>query len=321
MSEDADAPRPGDGGLPGEPGLPGRGDPRRRPDDPAGTKPKVEPETLLPAVRGSLLAPAALPAAPEPHGAGDVEPPPPRVEAPHGPRFQFVLGALVALGIAAVAAIALLVVNGLPERAPETPWSAWRPTGGDPAAQIALHVGQRYRQGNGEQLVNVDGGPLRINDTPLQIVLNQDGDYVPVRGDGVLYNLCGLGPNCRISSGKPSEERGYLLRREILELSLYTFKYTSADNVVAIMPPGVRPNGKPKKAQDQAVFIQREDVAASLDKPLGATLTAEPPRIGSVLTAPDFASVRAITAARSFNFRLQGAGVAGGYLILQPLRL
>ena len=54
-----------------EPEPPGRPDPRARPDDPAGTKPKVDSETLLPAVREPLapigspwVTPAAACAAP-----------------------------------------------------------------------------------------------------------------------------------------------------------------------------------------------------------------------------------------------------------------
>lgn len=300
-----------------------RPDPRQRPDDPAGTKPKVDSASLLPAVREPLVGPPVVADATAEDEPLALEPGPlvPAVEAPHTPRFQFMLGALFALGLAALAAIVLLITEGAPERTPDPVWSEWRPSGENPPDEIAQHVGQRYRQGGGEQLVNVDGGPLEINRTPVKLVISQGGNYFPVEGDGVLYNLCGLGNNCRIPTGKPSAARGFLLRREILELALYTFKYTDVDNVVAIMPPGVRDNGKPKRRQDQAVFLQREDLAEQLDRPLATTLTETPPDVGTMLASPDFGSVRAITSARSFNFRLMGAGVEGAYMVLQPLQL
>src|SRR4029078_2561570 len=44
-------------------------------------------------------------------------------------------------------------------------------------------------------------------------------------GDALAYVVCGVGTSCAISGGKPSVERYDLLRREALELALYTFKY------------------------------------------------------------------------------------------------
>jgi len=182
-----------------------------------------------------------------------------------------------------------------------------------------FHVGEEYRQVNGEQLVLVTGGPLEAGQTPLKIVVDQNGNYSQVGGSGVLYQLCGLGDKCHIPSGKPSAERGTLLRREILELALYTFRYTDADNVVAIMPPGVKANGKPKTRQDQAVFLQRSDLEDQLHRPLTTTLTPKPPSIAQVMRSPDVGSVRSITTQRSFNFRVLSGGTDGAYLVLQPL--
>lgn len=299
--------------------LPGAPDPRARPDDPAGTKPKVEPGSLVPALREPLLRPPVHPADHGEEAPLEVPPPPIAIDSAHLPRFQFLLGALFALGLAAVAAVVALALQDPVQRGDGQPWSAWRPTSANAPAEIAQHVGEEYRQADGSQLVLVTGGPLAAGQTPLKIVLDQNGDYSQVGGEGVLYQLCGLGDKCHIPSGKPSEERGTLLRREILELALYTFKYTDADNVVAIMPPGVKPNGKPKNRQDQAVFLQRDDVGELLDRPLGSTLTAKPPPISRVLSSPDIASVRAITTPRSFNFRVLSGGTDGAYLVLQPL--
>ena len=63
---------------------------------------------------------------------------------------------------------------------------------------------------------------------------------VPLSGNTIAYNLCGIGgKNCAIGVGQPSTDRLLLLRREALELALYTFKYIGGtQNVVAILPPG-----------------------------------------------------------------------------------
>ena len=57
-------------------------------------------------------------------------------------------------------------------------------------------------------------------------------------GTTAVYNLCGLGTSCAIAAGTPSLAGELLLRREALELALYTFRYIhGVDSVVAILPP------------------------------------------------------------------------------------
>ena len=59
-------------------------------------------------------------------------------------------------------------------------------------------------------------------------------------GNTIAYNLCGVGgKDCAIGAGTPSNSRLLLLRREALELALYTFKYIrGTQNVLTILPPG-----------------------------------------------------------------------------------
>src|SRR5207247_6918421 len=88
-----------------------RPDPRERPEDPVGTKPRHDPKALLPHERESLLVSrtadptgehepnpdeVATEAAPELSTAG--------THAPHAARFQFVYGVLIGVAIAALAA-------------------------------------------------------------------------------------------------------------------------------------------------------------------------------------------------------------------------
>ena len=59
-------------------------------------------------------------------------------------------------------------------------------------------------------------------------------------GSTVMYTLCGTAVGCVIAEGKPSLERGQLLRRMALELSLYSFKYLDGiDSVLVLFPPAV----------------------------------------------------------------------------------
>lgn len=317
-------------------------DPRRRPADPAGTRPKHDPEDLLPRSREPLLWGGAAPGAAAgteaagtdvlrdedvlfpggpPSPAAEPAPLRPEPQVPRGvlPRIQFLTGALLAFGIAGLVALALVVLAPEDEPGPRGPqWSTWMPQKGlgDAPTQIARHVGRRYRLTTGEQLVAVTGGPLEIADLPLTIAMrNAAGDIDLVEGGGVLYRLCGLGPQCAIDKGKPSTQRHLLLRREALELALFSFRYLrDTEHVVVFMPP--------RKGQEpsQALFFRRSDLAGSLARPLTATLAPRTPNPGSVARSPDAALVNTVTARGLFQFSLtQGNQDARAFLVLEPL--
>jgi hypothetical protein len=252
-------------------------DPRKRPPDPAGTQPKVEPESLrgvAPGERHGLSAsaqPALLTGAPDtleldPDGAGAVpaarpaQPPAPTTAFstgaanPHAPRFQFLFGALGALAIAALAlAFALLRA---PAATPEPPWSAWAPSqdGTDPAQQIADYVAPQYRLADGKQIVQVVGGPPALKGQPLTVGVVKSGKSpAALEGNSVLYQLCGDGTDCSIKQGKPSTQRALLLGREALELALYTFRYVSGVDQVLVTIPPPPPTGSTAKASSSAL--------------------------------------------------------------------
>ena len=95
-----------------------------------------------------------------------------------------------------------------------------------------------------------------------------------------MYTLNGLGPSGSIRGGKPSEERHLLLRREALELALYTFRYVEdVDLVVALLPPTppeekTAKNGATASTTDetptQALFFRPGDLEPQLEIPLRA---------------------------------------------------
>jgi hypothetical protein len=316
------------------------GDPRDRPPDPAGTRPKVDPASLLPAPRErQWLEPApgaapavAAPIAPEPPADADAG-------RPHLERFQFVLGALVACAVAAIAAFVVVVAGGgddnLNTAGPT--WSSWKPTaqGVQATEQIAEHVGSTYKTSAGRQLVVVTGGPLAISNAglsggelPLSIVLQQSaahgGTASLVDGTGVMYRLCGLAAECAID-GTPSQQRWLLVRREALELALYTFRYLQeVDNVVVLTPPTrAAPGAKaaPTTAATpatRALFFRRGDVGPQISRPLSATLSRTVPRPDAVKHSPDSGTVDLITGPRVFAFKFQQANADNsGFLVLQ----
>lgn len=240
---------------------------------------------------------------------------------PHARRFRLVTGTLVALALAALATAIALAAGGGGGGA--SAWSPFKPSsdGLDTGArQIADYVGRRYRLPSGQQIVAVTGGPLEIQGLPMRIAIRESpadgGDIKLLDGAGVLYRLCGLGPKCAISTGKPTLERALVLHREALELALYSFHdLKDVDNVVVFMPP--------RKGQEPTVALHfsRGDVAGQLARPLRATLPATVPTPETVDRSPETPFVQSLTFANMFKFSLTQANQdASVFLVLDPLR-
>ena len=240
-------------------------------------------------------------------GAGDAQ-------SPYQSRFQLIFGVLLGVALAAVVAtVVVLSSNNSSEDQAAISWAPWHPNASDGLAavnQIAEHVGQRYTLPSGNQLVGVRGGPLELARLPVTIALEQQGNVKILDEKGVLFNLCGLGTNCSIKEGKPTLARSLVLRREALELALYTFRYIkNVDQVVVILPP--RKGQKPS----YAMFFRRSDVGASLDRPLAATLPGSPPVPPKVSqNQQDF--INRLTANNLFAYTPQEGGDAHIYLVL-----
>jgi uncharacterized membrane protein YgcG len=250
-------------------------------------------------------------------GLGDVAP---AKHSTYAPRFHFLTGALVAVGLAALAGLALFIAIPRDGSDGVQHWSSWTPTTGGTAGaeQIAQHVGTQYKLPDGRQIVNVGVTGLEIQGVPLAVAVRQDpaqGGSIKVFDDeGVIYHLCGLGPSCAINSGKPSQQRGLLLRREALELALYSFRYLgSVHQVVVFMPP------QKGKTPTQALFFREGDVAKELDRPLTASLSPRVPSVGSVTVSPDTPLVIQITSPKTFDFSLTGDQTSQrGFIVLDP---
>src|SRR4029079_8381845 len=161
------------------------------------------------------------------------------VSQPH-PRGKFRVAYLVLAVAVVVAGVLFLVMHDRPAQtagtsvAAEETWGTFQPAGltQDRIQQIALHVGSTYRTKGHHQLVAVSASipPAYQNNLPItQYVLsfqnNGQTSYqaIQIDANNVLYEMRVLGPQCSIASGKASTDRFRLLRREALELALYTF--------------------------------------------------------------------------------------------------
>jgi hypothetical protein len=245
-------------------------------------------------------------------------------------RFTVLYVLLAIVAGSAVGTLVVLLERGSP--APPPPWSEWQPTGSAErrAGQIGAHVTAPYRLPSGRQLASVtyvgpptvtgpDGTTFQVR--AVAIRPNTSGgraeadDIETVNATGtVMYNLCGLGTSCSIPEGKASTARGALLRREALELALYTFKYVdSVDSVLVMLPP--RPDGQAATA----VFLEGSDVRAQLSKPLSETFAAPlTPGIGE-MSAEELAIVDGITRARLYSYSYLQAQDGSPIMVLAPV--
>ena len=230
----------------------------------------------------------------------------------------------------AVAGLVLLLTQPAPKPAP--PWSSWKPVGSDPdivTQQIAQHVSGEYQFTDKKAIVGIHGSPP-IFTAPaatavrLPIVAVELRGQVSVKGSIVVdrtdrawqYELCGGGSACSISKGKPSTTRGALLRREAVELALYTFKYVpEIDSVIALLPP------KPPVTQDTpqyALYVRRSDLTRQLSRPLSMTMP-KTPRLKPVAQPIPTTPVDELANSKVYEWAPQQLQNGAVLLVLDPL--
>lgn len=262
---------------------------------------------------------------------------PPRTR--HARRVSLALGVLGGLAVLA-GAVAFAALGGRAARDdPARGWSDWRPSAGGAggAQQIADRVAPSYHLPDGRQLVSATGGKLEVANLPVHVALraNAGSSRVSImQGSAVMYTLCGLGPRCSIRGGSPSPQRMLLLRREALEMALYSFRYLDVDNVVALLPPppptraqrlaqakaGASGSGASAAAQPQgtALLFRRSELGPALSRPLGATLPAAIPSVRNVARAPEASLVDRVTGPSLFLVSIVQGQDASAYLVLDP---
>jgi hypothetical protein len=204
-------------------------------------------------------------------------------------------------------------------------WSEWRPTARGEAGvdQIANFVANRYRLPSGKQLVAVLADkPLVQNQVPVSTVAIEqakqgasgESDYIlhDVGGD-FMYVMCGLGQNCAIREGPPSVERHRLLRREALELALYTFRYVDGvDSIIAFLPP------PPGEQPTSLLYFRKRDFRDHLDRPLSDTLPGDRPPKMDAIPPSERRVIDRLTTKNLFKYEFQQGPDASAILVLTP---
>jgi hypothetical protein len=270
-----------------------------------------------------------------------------RPASPHSQKFRVATAILVGIAISAVV-IAIAVSSGGTHAGPTAPWSSWSPpdSGVLGARDIADHLSPLYRVSAVDQLsvvtvVNLANSSAAeaaaaqgTTASGLQVAVQTDPRSSAVSllsGNTIAYDLCGIGgSNCAIGVGTPSAARLLLLRREALELALYTFKYVGCtENVVAILPPGhtsctgicPTPNSSAKSTPlDVAVLFLKSELKPWLDQPLADTLPEEfPPTVSEMASAPEAGLVSQITAPGLFSESLVNAQDGSSLIELKPV--
>ncbi len=247
----------------------------------------------------------------------------------HGKKFVLiyaVLGAIFALAIAG-----FVLSHDRSNGVNASGWSAWKPQPGTTAAvtaEIADHVAHQYHlNSKGTQLVAVVAEAPTVTSGTHKIAISNiaiqgsntsksKGINVFTSGGTWVDNLCGLTPSCSIASGKATVQRGRLVRREALEVALYTFKFVpSISAVVAFMPP---PPGSTQPTT--ALYLQRSDLQKQLSEPLSKTLPLIVPPLPTSSDKQEAATIDKLTLPATYKFQYQQLQDASALLVLNPLK-
>ncbi len=275
-----------------------------------------------------------------------------RESSPHAHKFRAATALLVGFALGALAVAAAILASGK-THTNSAPWSSWKPpdSGTTGATEIADHIAPLYRISDTSQLAVVtvanvananavaaqqSSGTSTSPPSGLQVAVRTNASTSAVSlltGSTIAYNLCGIGgSNCSIGVGPPSTARLLLLRREALELALYTFKYiSSTQNVVAILPPGYttqsctglcpKPNQRSTtKPVDIALLFLHDELQPWLGQPLNQTLPETfPPSVSQMANAPEAGLVDQITARGLFSENVEQAQDGSNLIVLNPM--
>jgi hypothetical protein len=249
----------------------------------------------------------------------------------HAGRFRLAYAFLLAIAVAGVAAF---VFHGTGDSgrggdgAPQTQWGNFLAQGlpSERVQEIAQYVGSSYRLPSGHQLVAVSVSipPVYMNKLPITSYAvsytaagKTNYQVVPIGSNNVVYQLCGLGPRCAIGEGKATLARGRLLRREALELALYTFHYTDVSSVVTFLPPK---NGD--KPQWVFLFLRSQfEQEGVLSRPLSAILAEATPPPAAAIPPSEAATIDGLTEPDRYHFHYTSDQQGGVWLVFDPRAL
>lgn len=229
--------------------------------------------------------------------------------AVYGGRFMLAYLVLVVVFGGVVALFTYLVAQ---QDSPT--WSSFKPEGEGlaRATNIANFVAKDYRSGN-TQVAVVEAQPPVVQQTPIDVIAvareqiqEVGGGFITVqRADrSLFYVMCGFGQACSLGRGSNASQT--LLRREALELSLYTFKYMDGiESVVTLLPP--------RGDETRAIYLRRQAFKNALERPLNRTLLSTPPHTSASIM--DAGLIDQLTAHREFPAYFQR--VSNGSVMLR----
>jgi len=289
----------------------------------AAPEPESTPEAVDPAAE---VAPASEPEA----AAAPVANVLPTAAEPKRFTIHFAI-VYAGLGVVAAAAVTGLIVLVIkPGYHAGPPWSTWKPVPGTAqkvSAQIADHVARRYRLSeNGTQLVAVIPGKPEVTSGTQKISINAIAvRQAPQSNTGIQiypptdvaksleYTLCGLGVHCSIGTGVATPIRGRLVRREALEIALYTFKFApTVNSIVAFMTP------PPGQTSGDVIYLRKDDLKIQLSQPLSKTLPLATPPLPTSGDSTEAATIDKLTLPHMFTYSLTALQTGGAALILDP---
>jgi hypothetical protein len=295
-----------------------------------------------------------------------------RIASPHANKFVVATSALIAIAVIAVT-VAIVTARNSNNSGPLPVWSSWSPpdSGYQGAVDIANHLAPFYRISGTAQLdavtvlnvANPATAASSSSGTPpnqIEVALGSAASAASGTNSGssgssltsgssnnavqllggrtIAYNLCGLSAtnSCAIGEGTASSQRLLLLRREGLELALYTFRYIKGiDNVVAVMPPGTTaatntlsptPPSETKATAsaplDLALLFDRQELKPWTNQPLADTLSAVPPAVPQLVQwsqTEEAALVDQLTARGLFSDQFEKAPDGSRLLVLNQL--
>lgn len=264
----------------------------------------------------------------------------PRMDHPHAPRFRIVMAVLAGIAVAAIAVAVVVASRGKNSvsSVSSAHWSSWTPgtSGSAGVSEIAQYVSPYYRVSGSQQLDVIT--PMRLAQSTaagtttgsgLTIAVNESTSgrqsLSLLNGTTIAYEVCGLGAKHCELAGTPSVHRMLLLRREAVELALYTFEYIGdSQNVVVVLPPGhtVTSGGTNEKGLTVALVFLRRDLQPWLTVPLSRTLQQYPPELSELSPwskSPEAAFVDQVTAHFLFSSQIEALQEGGSALVLTPL--
>ena len=241
-------------------------------------------------------------------------------------RFGFIYAVLVLVAVGAAVGLAVIVIK--PNVAKTTSWSTWKPSSGSTAVmarQIADHVSHEYHLNKaGAPLVAVVAGPPQYTAGTHKVAIsnialrktstNDKGIQIIPSGKTWTDQFCGLGAGCSIASGVATPIRGRLVRREALEVALYTFKFVPAiESIVAFMPP------PPGQTGSTLLYLQKSQLKDQLSQPLRKTLTLAKPPLPTDADTQEAATIDKLTRNAIYSYSLQALQDNSALLVLDPI--